>query len=504
MKRKPVAIVILDGIGVAPEGAGNAVKLANTPNIDAWREEYPSRLIEASGLPVGLPDGQMGNSEVGHLNIGAGRTVYQSLTLIDKHIKDDILKDNKILKETIDFVKKNNSKLNIFSLVSNGGVHSSNEHIIALNKIAKENNIEVVLHAFSDGRDVAPKSAIEYFKQLTDHDIKIGSISGRYYAMDRDKKWDRTKLSYDAIIGKSNKTFSSIEDYINEEYSNDITDEFFTPATNSTFKGILEDGDAVLFANFRPDRARQLSHMFIGSNTEVTKYDYVNEDKYDNLWFASIMEYAGIENAKVLFPPVRMEGLLGETLEKAGLKQMRAAETEKYPHVTFFMDGGQEIPKQNEKRVLVQSPLVATYDLEPEMSARELTDKILENANDIDAFIINYAQPDMVGHTGSIPAVIKSVEVADEMLLKLYNYIVKEKEGTMIIFADHGNAERMLDEKGDIVTKHTTNPVEVIITKKNISLRDDEGKLGDIAPTMLDLLEIEKPKEMTGISLIKK
>ncbi len=504
MNKKPVAIVILDGVGVAPEGPGNAVILANTPNLDKWRAKYPSRLIKASGTPVGLPANQMGNSEVGHLNIGAGRIVYQSLTQINKHIEEDTLRHNKVLNDAIQFVKDNNSKLNLIGLASDGGVHAHNSHIIALNNIAKEAGIEVIMHAFSDGRDVGPKSAKQFLIELEEVGVKIASISGRYYSMDRDKKWDRTKLAFDAMVGKGNNKFTDIMSYVDEQYQEGITDEFFIPSSNANFDGSIKDNDAIIFVNFRPDRGRQLSHLFIGSDIKVTEYDFEIQDKPKNIFFATMMEYAGIDKAKILFPPTRMKGLLGETIEKAGLVQMRAAETEKYPHVTFFMDGGEDIKKDTEKRILVNSPLVATYDLEPEMSARPLTEKILANADGVGAFIINYAQPDMVGHTGVIPAVVKAIEVADEMLLKLYNYIVKEKGGTMIIFADHGNAEVMLDENNEPVTKHTTNPVEVIITSKDVELRDGDGKLGDIAPTMLQLLDIEQPEEMTGKSLLEK
>ncbi len=504
---KPVALVILDGVGQAPESKGNAVKLANTPNLDKWTKEFPNILIQASGEFVGLPEGQMGNSEVGHTNIGAGRIVYQSLALINKEIKEGKFTKNKIINNAIKHVKKNKSKLHILGLISDGGVHSHIKHIVELAKYGSESGVDTYVHGFLDGRDVGPKSAWSFSEPIIKNNIKVATLSGRYYAMDRDQRWERVEKVYDVLVERKGNSFKSAEDYINSQYEKDITDEFIEPAFNENFDVKIEDNDAIIFANFRPDRARELSHVLVGSNEDVTNYSYNPKIRRNNLFFATMREYAGIEE-QTIYPPEPMKNLLGEVLEKNGLTQMRAAETEKYPHVTFFMDGGKEVQKEHEKRILVPSPKVATYDLDPEMSARPLTDKIIENADGVDVFLINYAQPDMVGHTGVIPAVIKAVEVADEMLGKLYKKIVEEKGGIMIITADHGNADVMLDENGEPVTKHTTNPVQVIITNNKVHFKDKFkneiiGKLGDLAPTILKLVGVEKPKEMTGESLIK-
>ncbi len=507
--KRPVALVILDGVGEAPAYEGNAVTLANTPNLDKWTNEYPNILLNASGEPVGLPEGQMGNSEVGHMNIGAGRTVYQSLALMNKDVREGGLSTNESVVKAIKHAKENNSKVNILGLVSDGGVHSHINHILGLAKVLKEEQVEFVLHAFTDGRDVNQKSALEYLKQIEEAEITISSISGRYYSMDRDQKWERAQKAYDVIADRKGGTFNNIEEYINEEYSKEIFDEFFTPAYNPETKAI-ENGDSVIFINFRPDRARMISHLLVGSNEEVTGYNYSPENgKLENLYFTSAREYAGIEQ-DIMYPPERMSNLIGEVLESNGLKQVRAAETEKYPHVTFFMDGGQEIKKENETRILVDSPKVATYDLDPEMSCRPLTEKIIENADGQDVFLINFAQPDMVGHTGIVDAVVKSIEVADEMLGKLYQKIVVEMGGVMLITADHGNADRMINEDGSVCTTHTTAPVKLIITDKEAEFKEQfidrqniQGKLGDLAPTILKYAGIEKPSEMTGEILVK-
>ncbi|BDU67712.1 MAG: 2,3-bisphosphoglycerate-independent phosphoglycerate mutase [Candidatus Tyloplasma litorale] len=507
--KKPVALVILDGVGVAPDSEGNAVTHAKTPNLDKWAKQYPNILMNASGEPVGLPDGQMGNSEVGHMNIGAGRIVYQSLALMNKEVKENLMKDNKYLLKAIDHAKKNNSKVNILGLISDGGVHSHISHIIEIARILKTNNVEFVLHAFTDGRDVSQKSAMNYLKQIIDAQIPISSISGRYYAMDRDQRWDRVQLAYDVIADRKGASFKDADEYVKNEYSEGRFDEFFNPSFNPKLKGV-SDGDSIIFINFRPDRAREISHLLIGSDTDVTKYQYdPKQGRKENLYFVSSREYAGITQ-DIMYPPIRMKNLIGEVLENNKLKQVRAAETEKYPHVTFFIDGGQEIPKKHETRILVDSPKVATYDLEPEMSCRPLTEKIIQNADGQDVFLINFAQPDMVGHTGVLKAVIKSLEVADEMLGKLYTKIVKEMKGVMLITADHGNADRMINKDGSICTTHTTAPVRLIITDKKAKFKEEftdskniEAKLGDLAPTILKYAGIKKPKEMTGNILIK-
>ena len=507
--KKPVALVILDGVGVAPAGPSNAVTLANTPNIDKWIKKYPNILMHASGEPVGLPDGQMGNSEVGHMNIGAGRIVYQSLALMNKDIREGGLANNEVVAKTIAHAKENNSKVNILGLVSDGGVHSHIDHIIGLANFLKEQDVEYVLHAFTDGRDVDQKSAKRYFEVIENHNIPVSSISGRYYSMDRDQKWHRTQLAYDVIADRKGNSFSNINEWIENEYSEERVDEFFIPAFNPKLKPV-KSNDSIIFINFRPDRARMISHLLVGSNTDLTNYEATpKQGRLDNLYFASAREYVGIEQ-DIMYPPERMTNLIGEVIENNGVKQVRAAETEKYPHVTFFMDGGQEIAKEHETRILVESPKVATYDLDPEMSCRLLTEKIIENADGQEVFLINFAQPDMVGHTGSIEAVVKSIEVADEMLLKLYNKIVVEMGGVMLITADHGNADRMINKDGSVCTTHTTNPVRLIITDKNAEFKEEftdsnniKAKLGDLAPIVLKYAGIEKPTEMTGEILIK-
>lgn len=509
MTKRPVALVILDGVGEAPAYEGNAVTLANTPNLDKWTAEFPHILMNASGEPVGLPEGQMGNSEVGHMNIGAGRTVYQSLPLITKDIREGGLATNEAVAKAVAHAKENNSKVNILGLVSDGGVHSHINHIIGMAKYLETQGVEFVLHAFTDGRDVDQKSAERYFAQIIEAGITVSSISGRYYSMDRDQKWERAQVAYDVIADRKGESFTDINAYIANEYAKEIVDEFFTPVFNPEVAPIVS-GDSIIFMNFRPDRARMISHLLVGSNTEVTGYDATPEQgRLENLYFTSSREYAGIEQ-DIMYPPVRMSNLIGEVIEKNGLKQVRAAETEKYPHVTFFMDGGQEIPKANETRILVDSPKVATYDLDPEMSCEPLTEKILENADGQDVFLINFAQPDMVGHTGVIPAVVRSLEVADRMLEKLYNKIVVEMGGVLLITADHGNADKMLNDDGTPCTTHTTAPVKLIITDKDAEFKEEftstsdiKAKLGDLAPTILKYAGIEKPEEMTGEVLIK-
>ncbi len=513
MKIKPVALVILDGFGETKEGPGNAVKLAKTPNLDKWTKEYPHTYINASGHFVGLPDGQMGNSEVGHLNIGAGRIIFQSLALINQELAEGKLIDNYVFLEAIEHAKSNKTKVNLIGLVSDGGVHSHVKHIIAFAKLIKAQGAEVVVHAFTDGRDTAQKSALKYLKQLADANIKIGSISGRYYGMDRDQRWERVQLAYDAIVNRKGETFTSLEDFVDREYAKGITDEFFTPSYNKDEDLSIKDNDAIISMNFRPDRARELAHMLIGSNEAVTKYDYEIK-RLKNIFYISTRGYAGIE-CPVIWPNDEIEDLLGITLEKAGLTQMRAAETEKYPHVTFFMDGGKEVPLAHETRILVHSPKVATYDMQPQMSCEELTDHILKAADHQDVFLINFAQPDMVGHTGQIPAVIKAIEEADKDLGRLYKKVVEELGGVMLITADHGNSEVMLEEDGKTPqTKHTTNKVRLIITSHAVEFNDYamqmdangnpvNGKLADLAPTILKLVDVKIPKLMTGTPLIK-
>lgn len=504
MKKRPIVLCILDGYGISESVKGNAVKLANTPNLDDLMDLYPVTNIEASGLPVGLPDGQMGNSEVGHLNIGAGRTVYQSLTLINKAVSDgDFFKNDTLLK-AINTAKENNSKLHVWGLLSDGGVHSSCQHIYALLQLAKNEGLsEVFVHAFLDGRDVAPDSALKYVEDLENkiNEIgigKIASVSGRYYAMDRDKRFDRVELAYDAIVSATGASFTNPKEYIEASYSADVFDEFIIPAFNSTVNGKLEDNDAVIFANFRPDRAMQLA-------TVVTNdvYEYKPEYKPNNLTFVCMMKYADTVNGHVAFALPKLTNTLGDYLSSNGLKQLRIAETEKYAHVTFFFDGGVDKEIDGATRALIESPKVATYDLQPEMSAYEVSSRLMEelDKDEHDVVVVNFANCDMVGHTGSIPAAIKAVSVVDECVGELYQKVL-ELGGTLLITADHGNSEKLLDDSNNPFTAHTSNVVPFIVTNTHLSLKEN-GKLGDIAPTILDLLGLPIPSEMTGESLLK-
>lgn len=505
MNKKPIVLIIRDGWGEGKDYPGNAVKLAKTPVANELEKKYPHILVHAEGEYVGLPKGQMGNSEVGHLNLGAGRIVYQSLSLINKSIHENKLKDNKTLNEAIKHAINNEGSLHIMGLLSDGGVHSNIDHIIALAQIAKANKVKVFLHVFLDGRDVDPKSSISYIKLIQKHNINIASISGRYYSMDRDKKWDREQLAYDAIVERKGASFLDPIEYINHEYSQNITDEFVKPAYNKVIVGNVKDNDSIIFANFRPDRARQLSHMFIGSN--IQGYDYKPNINRTNIYFATLMRYDGID-CPVLFEAQKMNNLLGDVLEKHNLKVIRAAETEKYPHVTFFFDGGEEKKRKGEIRILVDSPKVATYDLKPEMSAIELTDNILKKISEVDVAIINYANADMVGHSGKVEPTIKAVETVDKQVGRLYHEVVEKLGGTLLVMADHGNAEEEINKDGSPMTAHTTNLVKLIITNSKVHFKDkfiknSEAKLGDIAPTMLHLLGIEIPSEMDGEVLLK-
>lgn len=500
--KKPVLLAILDGYGIAPASKMNAISLANTPTLDKLLGgEYPYVELEASGKAVGLPEGQIGNSEVGHLNIGAGRTVYTGLSLINKVVKDDNLKNNEGLKLAIKHAKDNNSKFHIMGLMSPGGVHSHEEHIFALMKIASWNGLQPVVHLFTDGRDVPPrwiKNSIDKLNiVLKETNGIIGSISGRYYAMDRDKRWDRVQTAYDVLIGNTDKTFTDIYKYIDEQYAANINDEFFTPTINADIeKAKINDNDSIIFANFRPDRAREISHLIIGSNY----YDYVNKNKKKNLFFATMMKYEGIEPSFVLFPPTKITNTIGEVISKNGLSQLRIAETEKYAHVTFFMDGGIEIDFPKEDKILIDSPKVNTYDEAYKMSAGGITKKLLEVMGNYDLIILNFANPDMLGHTGNIEKTILSIEFIDSQINIIWDKIT-ELNGTMFLTSDHGNAESMLDEKGNIVTAHTTNLVPFVCTDKNILLKKS-GNLSNIASTILQYIMLDIPKEMTSSSLL--
>jgi 2,3-bisphosphoglycerate-independent phosphoglycerate mutase len=508
--KKFVGLIILDGQGLAPASDSNSVTLANKPNLDALLANYPNSTLQASEEAVGLPEGQMGNSEVGHLNLGAGRVVYQSLTRVNVAIKDGSFFQNQAFLNAIAHAKKYNSKLHIFGLAGDGGVHSSSKHIMALLDLAKTHGLEqkTYYHAFLDGRDTPQTSGLAFVKELIEAGARIATVHGRYYAMDRDNNWDRLQKSVDAMtIGKGEEKDCPICG-IEESYAKGVTDEFVIPFIVNK-KGLIEDNDAIIFANFRPDRAIRIATAF-SNPSEVSKYYSEGKATFDashiphNIFFVSMMHYAYTVKGPIAFELNDLKNIYGQVIANAGLNQIRAAETEKYAHVTFFFDGGADYELKGATRILVPSPKVPTYDLKPEMSAYELTDKVVEAllTNHYDTMILNFANPDMVGHTGSIEATTKAVEAVDICLGKVLKAI-EQIGGTAIVLADHGNAEKMRDEFGQPHTAHTTNLVPVVVTKKGLTLRNG-GALCDVAPTMLDLLGVAQPEEMTGKSLIVK
>ncbi|MFD2129819.1 2,3-bisphosphoglycerate-independent phosphoglycerate mutase [Pseudogracilibacillus auburnensis] len=511
MMTKLAALIILDGFGLREEVQGNAVAQANKPNFDRYWHGYPHNELHVSGESVGLPDGQMGNSEVGHLNIGAGRIVFQSLTRINNAIKSGTFFENEAFLQAIKQVKEKNSALHLFGLLSDGGVHSHIDHLFALLKLAKQHHVEkVFVHAFLDGRDVGPQTALQYIEQTEAEMKKIGigefaTISGRYYAMDRDKRWQRVKMAYDAIKDGVGPKFNRAEAVVHESYEKEIYDEFVLPSVIMNEDGIatgpVNDDDAIIFFNFRPDRAIQLSQCF--ANDDFAGFDR-GKRKIEDVTFVQMTPFSETVHGSVAFETINLTNTLGEVLANHQMNQLRIAETEKYPHVTYFMSGGREEPFPGEKRILVNSPKVATYDLKPEMSAYEVTDALLKelDRDDLNAIILNFANPDMVGHSGKMEPTMKAIEVVDECLGKIVDKIIA-LGGEAIITADHGNSDEVVTIEGKPMTAHTTNPVPVIITKEEITIRD-EGILADLAPTMLDLLGIEQPKEMTGTSLIEK
>ncbi len=508
MRRKPIMLMILDGFGLNENEKGNAIKLANTPNIDKLMKTWPTTQIHTSGLAVGLPEGQMGNSEVGHTNIGAGRIVYQDLTRITKSIEDGDFFSIKEFVQAIENCQKYHSKLHIMGLLSDGGVHSHIRHLYALLELAKRKDFEdVYVHCFLDGRDTPPASGEGYLLKLEEKMKekgvgKIASISGRFYSMDRDKRWERVQKSYEALVyGEGEKATSAIS-AIESSYQKEVFDEFVEPTVicnNEEPIATIENHDSVIFFNFRPDRARELTRSLVdpefdGFETKTLDLDYVCFTQYDET----------IPNVEIAFKPESLKNTFGEYVSKQGLTQLRIAETEKYAHVTFFFNGGEEKQYKGEDRILIPSPKVQTYDLKPEMSAYEVTKKVVEavQSDKYDTIILNYANPDMVGHTGNLEATIKAIEAIDECVQKVVD-AVEEKNGMIIMTADHGNAEQMIDYKtGEPHTAHTTNPVPlVLIGAEGIKLK--EGKLADLAPTMLELMELPKPEEMTGESLIE-
>lgn len=498
---KPVVLCILDGVGIREEEYGNAFKQANKPNFDYLWRNFPHSLLTASGPLVGLPENQMGTSEVGHMNIGAGRVVYQPLELINQKIKDQTFFKNKNILEVINHTKINKSKLHILGLISDGGIHSNIDHLMAiLDMCAKEGVTQLYLHLFTDGRDVSPYSSYTYISKIETKlkELGIGSIAtigGRYYGMDRDNNYDRLKKGYDAIVNGIGERSESIEKYINDSYDKKITDEFIIPAVFDE-QGMISDNDGIIVFNFRKDRLREIL-------TAITNPEFNDMEvkKFSNVKTVTMLPVVDSVKALHAFDDPSLKNILGEYLEKKGLSQLRIAETEKFAHVTFFFDGGKEIDYKNESKVLIPSPKVATYDLKPEMSAYLITDKLLEIIGNYDVVILNYANGDMVGHTGNMQATIKAVEILDQCLGKLMQK-VEELDGTLIVTADHGNCDYMLDKSGNIVTSHSTSLVPFIVNKKDIELND--GKLADIAPTILSLLNVETPKEMTGKNLIKR
>ncbi len=506
---KPVVLTILDGLALRKEKQGNAVYEAKKENLLKFWNDYSHTSLRADGLAVGLPEGQMGNSEVGHMNMGAGRTIFQSLVLINNSIETGEFFNNEKYLNAINKAKENNSALHIMGLLSDGGVHSHIEHIKAMIKMASNNNVEkIYVHAFLDGRDVDPKSAKKYIKEIQEtinqNSGELVSVSGRYYSMDRDKRWDRVKKSYDSIIiGDCDNKVEDFISYIDDSYSKDILDEFVEPAISLNYEG-AKDNDSFIFMNFRPDRATQLSGILTNPkyNPKPEEPIYEPEFRPQNICFVQTMKYSDDVIGDIAFEHAKIKNTLGEVVSNAGLKQLRIAETEKYPHVTFFFDGGVDKEWEGSKRILINSPKVATYDLKPEMSAYEVTDNLLKELDtDLDLVILNFANPDMVGHSGKLKETIKAIEVVDECMGKIYSKVM-ELEGTLLITADHGNSEKVINEDGTPNTAHTINPVPFVLIDNNYKLIDKEGTIADIAPTILSVLNIEKPKEMTGVSLL--
>ncbi|MBN1039641.1 2,3-bisphosphoglycerate-independent phosphoglycerate mutase [Clostridium botulinum] len=509
MSKRPVMLMILDGFGIAPKSEGNAVSLAKKPNFDRLVANYPTSQLQASGLEVGLPEGQMGNSEVGHLNIGSGRIVYQELTRITKAIKDGDFFENESLMKAMTNAKNNNSALHLMGLLSDGGVHSHIEHLRGLLEFAKKEGIQnVYVHAFMDGRDVAPSSGKEFVEKTESMMAEVGigkiaTISGRYYAMDRDNRWERVELAYNALVLGEGETANSAVEAMEKSYHDNKTDEFVLPTVvleNGAPTATIKNGDSVIFFNFRPDRAREITRaindkVFDGFKRETLNLTFVTMTQYDKT----------LEGVEVAYKPQTLANTLGEYVSSKGLNQLRIAETEKYAHVTFFFNGGVEKENPGEERVVIPSPKVATYDLKPEMSAYEVTDELLNrlDSDKYDMVILNFANPDMVGHTGVVPAAVKAIESVDECLGKIADKML-EKDGCLFITADHGNAETMIDfSTGNPFTAHTIDPVPFVWVANNTEGKTiKDGKLADIAPTMLNQLGLEVPAEMTGENLV--
>ncbi len=499
---KPVLLCILDGVGINDSNYGNAVKHANTPNLVSFWREYPHTSLEASGELVGLPSGQMGNSEVGHTNIGAGRIVYQPLQLINEKIKSGEFFSNENIIDTINHVKNNNSNLHILGLLSDGGVHSHINHLLSLIDLVKQHEIKnVYIHCFLDGRDTLPRIALNYL-DILDKKIKetnigsIATISGRYYAMDRDNRWDRIDVSYKAIVNGEGEIYNNYKEVIESNYKKDIDDEFVIPSILDK-NGMIKDNDGLICFNFRPDRLRELFSALTNKNINTFE-----RTKLNNLKLVTMLPVSDEVICSNAYQLETLDNTLGEYLANNNIKQLRIAETEKYAHVTYFFDGGVEKELNGCTRILIPSPKVATYDLKPEMSAYEITDKLIDELDQdkYDFIVLNFANGDMVGHTGDFKATVNALETVDECFGKILN-IINSKDGTIIVTADHGNSDEMLDKEGNVLTSHSVNKVPFIINKKNIKLKN--GKLADIAPTILKLMNLSIPKEMTGNILIE-
>ncbi|MBR9936084.1 2,3-bisphosphoglycerate-independent phosphoglycerate mutase [Oscillospiraceae bacterium Marseille-Q3528] len=510
MSKKPTVLMILDGYGLSDKTEGNAVALAKTPVMDALEKEYPFVKGYASGLAVGLPEGQMGNSEVGHLNMGAGRIVYQELTRITKEIQDGDFFKNEELLAAVENCKAHESALHLYGLLSDGGVHSHNTHLYALLQMAKDHGLKkVYVHCFLDGRDTPPASGKDYIEQLLDKMKEIGvgevaSVMGRYYVMDRDNRWDRVEKAYRAMTAGEGETAVCPLCAVSASYDKEVTDEFVVPTVivkDGKPVATVQDNDSIIFYNFRPDRAREITRAFCAD-----EFDGFPREKRINVKYVCFTEYdVTIPNKSVAFKKVEVTNTFGEYLAAHHMTQARIAETEKYAHVTFFFNGGVEAPNEGEDRILVKSPKVATYDLKPEMSAYEVCDKLVDaiTGGKYDVIIVNFANPDMVGHTGIIEAAVKAVEAVDECVGRAVEAI-KKVDGQMFICADHGNCEQLIDEKtGEPFTAHTTNPVPFLLVNYDpaYTLRDG-GCLADIVPTMIEMMGMEQPKEMTGKSLL--
>ena len=510
MTKRPVVLMILDGFGITDKVDGNAVMAANKPNYDKYIKKYPYTELSASGLDVGLPKGQMGNSEVGHLNIGVGRIVYQELTRITKEIEEGDFFNNEALNYAVDMAIENKSSLHLLGLLSDGGVHSHIDHVKALFKLAKNKGLtKVYLHGFMDGRDTPPTSGKDFVIEIENYlkeinNGHIASLSGRYYAMDRDNRWERVKLAYDAIVHGEGEYCHSAVKAMEKSYDDNKTDEFVLPVViteDGKPKATIKNNDSVIFFNFRPDRAREMTRALIdidfkGFERERLNLNFVTMTQYDKT----------IEKVKVAYLPQSYTNTLGEYISSLGKKQLRMAETEKYAHVTFFFNGGIETPNPGEDRVMIPSPKVATYDLKPEMSAYDLTEELIKRIEEdiYDLIIVNYANADMVGHTGVFDAAVKAVETVDYCMGKVVDKIL-EKAGSVFVTADHGNAEQMIDySSGKPMTAHTSDPVPFIHISEQVKALKSGGRLSDIAPTLLEEMGINKPEEMTGLSLITK